>query len=250
MNLPITVVAIDCLAYAHDLMMLSLADTLRHIDPEHVLIFTDAPDRGKIEGAEYVWFSGGIKEVLDTLWYRVPQLIVSDHWLWVQWDSGVINPGAWTDDFLQYDYIGAPWPCDPGGVWHDLGYTPGRNVGNGGFSLRSAALSRYLAAHRRTCPIVGQEDDAICRLYRPALEETGLVWAPEELARQFSFEFGHEVPYPAPFGYHNSSNWLWALSEDERQQRIRAAPPLIQNHPAFSYMSRIHNDRRATDANL
>ena len=52
----------------------------------------------------------------------------------IQWDGYVINGPAWTNEFLDYDYIGARW-------WfrkHD------RNVGNGGFSLRSRRLLEAL----------------------------------------------------------------------------------------------------------
>jgi hypothetical protein len=45
-----------------------------------------------------------------------------------QWDGFIINPLLWKNEFLDYDYIGAPW-----GFKEDC-----RNrIGNGGFSLRS-----------------------------------------------------------------------------------------------------------------
>jgi hypothetical protein len=34
----------------------------------------------------------------------------TSHCLVVQSDGFVVKPGCWRDDFLQYDYIGAPWP--------------------------------------------------------------------------------------------------------------------------------------------
>src|SRR6187549_1393747 len=49
----------------------------------------------------------------------------TSHALVVQWDGYVVNPDAWTDAFLDFDYCGAPWP------WGD----ENRRVGNGGFSL-------------------------------------------------------------------------------------------------------------------
>ena len=51
--------------------------------------------------------------------------IDTEYCLLVQSDGFIINTDYWTDEFLQYDYIGAPWPH------HD------HAVGNGGFCLRS-----------------------------------------------------------------------------------------------------------------
>ena len=52
----------------------------------------------------------------------------TDYCISVQWDGGIINPDCWSDEFLKYDYIGAPWP--------NVKYYVNR-VGNGGFALRS-----------------------------------------------------------------------------------------------------------------
>jgi hypothetical protein len=59
----------------------------------------------------------------------------TSHALVVQWDGFVVDAGRWDDAFLDYDYIGAPWPGNPAG----------RDVGNGGFSLRSKRLLDALA---------------------------------------------------------------------------------------------------------
>jgi len=54
----------------------------------------------------------------------------------VQGDGYVISPDLWEDDFLDYDYIGAPW--SPLGPNEHCNNTPWVNrIGNGGFSLRS-----------------------------------------------------------------------------------------------------------------
>lgn len=58
--------------------------------------------------------------------------IETSHCLTIQSDSRIVNPSAWDDGWLEYDYIGAPWP--PGHTG-----TPFR-VGNSGFALRSRRL--------------------------------------------------------------------------------------------------------------
>lgn len=58
--------------------------------------------------------------------YELPNYINTDYCLTFQGDGFVINHNLWTDEFLEYDYIGAPWTQEIS-----------NNVGNGGFSLRS-----------------------------------------------------------------------------------------------------------------
>ena len=122
-----------------------------------------------------------------------PQVRTS-HVLVVQWDGFVLQPGAWDDAFLSYDYIGAPWPhiAEP------------CSVGNGGFSLRSA---RLLAALRELPLVPGESEDiSICITHRAALEARGMRFAPPPLARRFAVEdgelddrvFGFHGPYHLP----------------------------------------------------
>ena len=64
----------------------------------------------------------------------------TSHCLIVQADSFVVNSRLWKNEFLEYDYIGGPWPnkieINPNLILH-LEKNP---VGNGGFSLRSKKL--------------------------------------------------------------------------------------------------------------
>jgi hypothetical protein len=121
-------------------------------------------------------------------------LLHTSHVLIVQWDGFVLNPSAWTDEFLDFDYIGAPWNHIPEPF----------SVGNGGFSLRSLRLLQALLA-----PAIvpsHPEDICICVTHRAALEAQGLRFAPTELARRFAVEddplsdqvFGFHGPYHLP----------------------------------------------------
>src|SRR5204863_2475838 len=104
------------------------------------------------------------------------EYVRTDHCLVVQWDGFVLDTEQWDPAFLDHDYIGAPWPQ----------FSDGHDVGNGGFSLRSRRLLEACTA----LPFDGEvaEDVLICRLYRGELEERGFRFAPEPLARRFSFE--------------------------------------------------------------
>lgn len=119
--------------------------------------------------------------------------VKTSHMLIFQHDGYVNNWKAWNDDWLQYDYIGAPWH-----------YDDGMAVGNGGFSLRSQRLMEILALDPKI-QFTHPEDHHICRTYRPYLEATyGIKFAPAEVAEQFSFE-GYLQPHKQlgnQFGVH------------------------------------------------
>jgi hypothetical protein len=115
--------------------------------------------------------------------------IKTDFVLMVQWDGWVIDASAWHPTFLDYDYIGAVWP------WHPEGL----RVGNGGFSLRSKKLLELTAEPKFVYKDLN-EDDLICHVNRDYLVSNGVKFAPEELARYFSFE--REVTNLQTFGFH------------------------------------------------
>lgn len=118
----------------------------------------------------------------------------TDHVLVAQWDGFVWNPELWEDEFLKYDYIGAPWPEK----FLFNGVPTHFNVGNGGFSLRSKKLQDFLqkdiniTLHRA-------EDVAICQLNRAYLEANSFTFAPFDVAKRFSWEYLEMSP---AFGVH------------------------------------------------
>lgn len=65
-----------------------------------------------------------VKESPELILSSVPESF-NGHFLTINWDGFIINPQSWTNEFLKYDYIGAPWP------WFN------HKVGNGGFCLKS-----------------------------------------------------------------------------------------------------------------
>jgi hypothetical protein len=116
----------------------------------------------------------------------------------VQHDSGIVNPSAWNNDFLNYDYIGACW-------WRN----EPSNVGNGGFSIRSKKLMQYIAENPLDYSSMPDndiiEDDIICRKRYNELIEKGFTFAPENIASKFSFERnGKYLVYNGAFGYHGN----------------------------------------------
>jgi Protein of unknown function (DUF5672) len=106
-----------------------------------------------------------------------------------QLDGFAINPLSWTDHFLKYDYIGAPWFFIPTAF----------QVGNGGFSLRSKRLLDICAKYDYNISCPPEEDVFICRSIKNSLTEQGIRFAPVEVASMFSVE---NKIYENQFGFH------------------------------------------------
>lgn len=93
-------------------------------------------------------------------------------------DGFIINPHLWQEDFLNYDYIGAPWP----GSKENINY--GR-VGNGGFCIRSRKL---LEACKDLEAGDINDDWLIGVTHNEYLRDLGFTFAPVNLAMKFSLE--------------------------------------------------------------
>jgi Protein of unknown function (DUF5672) len=188
----VTVVAID--GVARPLTQMAIDATLAQIEPADVLFPDEAP-----------------KTALDAdklLWWTCSSVKTS-HMLVIQYDGFVIDGSMWKPEYLEYDYIGAPWPHH------------GQKVGNGGFSLRSRRLMQYLDDRNAKFPPKTPEDEAICHEYRETLVSEGFSWAPTSLAYQFSFE---RSPKRRSFGFHGMHNVIKVLPRDKFEEWLAKAP--------------------------
>jgi tetratricopeptide (TPR) repeat protein len=161
--------------------------------------------------------------------------IETEHALLIQWDGYVVNPAAWSDDFLDHDYIGARW-----GFHKDA-----HCVGNGGFSLRSRRLLEALQdpAIDRFEP----EDEMICRHYRPILEfRYGMRFAPPEVADRFSFETTY--PQGRPLGFHGLFNMWLFLDDAEVAGFVASIPRPVLGSIQFLSLAKNFIDLKRFDA--
>lgn len=155
---------------------------------------------------------------------KFPQHIDTDFVLIVQADGFIINPHKWTDIFLEYDYIGAPWPNEP--QW---GFTGNTRVGNGGFCLRSKKLIELpvqLDFRNLTMDFDTWHEDAFyCIHNRNLLESNGCKFAPLEVAKHFSHEI-HETDLEGiePFGFHGRPRKEFYDFENEHLRRANLRP--------------------------
>jgi len=139
--------------------------------------------------------------------YELDRFIDTDHCLVIQRDGVVVYPGMWRDAFLEYDYIGAPWPEDEA-----FRNREGRiiRVGNGGFSLRSKRLLGI--ANKERIPFIARqqalhEDTFICALHRHVYEANDIRFADIDVAKYFAHEIAvPEIKGIKPFGFHRYRN--------------------------------------------
>jgi hypothetical protein len=165
----------------------------------------------RLHGIEYVQAPPikTTKDYSNFLLTGLRQYVSSSHVLVIQWDSFIIHPELWTDDYLKYDYIGAVWPHHP--------KTP---VGNGGFSLRSVKLLDALLSPQ--VPKRHPEDICICIDNRERLEkEFDIRFAPTLVAEKFAVERGDW--YPA-FGFHGFFNFARALNNEQLSHFLGILP--------------------------
>src|SRR5262245_49781462 len=106
----------------HELGRLALEDCERLVEFGDVLVFTDRPLQFMDRGRHIIPVPDWPKKIgwSRCYWQEVAPHLITSHALHIQWDSWVVAPEMWRDEFLAYDYIGAPW-------W----YKDGMNVGNG-----------------------------------------------------------------------------------------------------------------------
>jgi hypothetical protein len=199
----ITVIAFDF--RTHEMTRYALEKTLEVIEPKEVIVVSDkdimpsttwVPCKPTKGFDEYSWM------MMKWMW----PLVDTSHAMYIQYDGMPWDANQWDDNFLNYDYIGAVWPWEP----------EGKNVGNGGFCLRS---KKFLDACGRD-PVItmdparGKAEDAvICIDKRPYLEQThGIKFAPSSVAHKFSFEMAKTGD---TFGWHGVWNIFAMMSLED-----------------------------------
>ena len=143
--------------------------------------------------------------MIKNLWAHVK----TEFALVIQYDGMAANKMQWSDDYYNYDYIGAPWPDRF--TW----IRPEEKVGNGGFSLRSMKLIESLRdpfIKFENSPRFKNEDAVICQGHSQFLKRKyDIKYAPIEVANQFAHEWCN--PTGNTFGFHGA--WNFPLFFDE-----------------------------------
>ena len=193
----------------------------------------------------YSWF------VLFMLW----RVIHTEFALIVQDDGWVLDGSLWSDEYLNYDYVGAPVHLakvsSPEGEYWSRGFAWAHGlpdghqavpVLNGGFSLRSHKLMRAFAEYPQlqvTVPAPDQvfenplklgwsgdvlnEDVQLTGILRPQLEALGFGFAPLELATRFAIE------YAGP--QHLGMDAMGLFGHHARNRKLAGLNPLTVRSP-------------------
>ena len=200
----VTLCAVDCLNPALALRALDICGLQCKFGD--TVFLSDSASRYQLDGCRMVDIPriGSVAEYSRFVLKELGGYFNTEFVLLVQWDGYIINLQSWRPEFLEYDYIGAPWS------W----YQDNHRVGNGGFSLRSRRLMDAL--RDESIVDLEPEDEAIGRRYRPLLEaKYGVCFAPEEIAAAFSFET--TSPTGDPFGFHGLFHMWSVLPQGELQ---------------------------------
>lgn len=186
----------------------------RHLSFGRVILFSPGiPSSPKLEHVTIQPFTSN-KDYDRFVLFELVKHVATDFVLIIHFDGFVLNPDAWNEDFLSYDYIGARWP------WH-----ADKQVGNGGFCLRSIKLLRALAHPRFERPEI-PEDELICRIERDYLEkECGIRFAPNEIADAFSLEHA-DIPRTS-FGFHGLFHLHLAYRDVELDEAMKLMNPSV-----------------------
>ncbi len=207
-------VTVCCVDTRHpDLAVATLRRAMAVADFAAAILFT-AAERLRVDAAGIRVEGAAIGSIAAYSGFMLTGLadhVRTSHALVVQWDGFPTRAAGWDPRFLDFDYIGAPWPGAP----------PGATVGNGGFSLRSRRLLEALTEPGmvRSHP----EDLAICVANRPRLEsEFGIRFAPIEVAERFSYE--RLPPTGGSFGFHGLFNWIHEVPTAELSVLLDGLP--------------------------
>jgi len=209
LHLPyVTLLAVDCVD--PDLAQKALLYSLRNIDFADVILLSDKPPKQLHLSVRYgatrrMTLDGYNRFMLRDLHAYVN----TPHVLTVQSDGFVLDAQKWQDEFMAYDYIGAPWP--------KASWNHGQFVGNSGFCLRSKRLleatsripEEVLDAHARVWHHA-VDDIFTCvdaRSYLPSMQ-----FAPPELA----WEFSQEQPMRLGFDLSKSFGFHGMMTEETK----------------------------------
>lgn len=148
-----------------------------------IKLFSDKKPKNIPNNFEFIQTEKFTHETIN--WFalsQLPKFIKNDYVLSIQDDGFIINPNNWDDTFLNYDYIGAPWP--------NLDWCKVNRVGNGGFVLYSKKFLNYCLGIVEK--ITAHNDVTVTNTYYNYFILNGCKYAPIEVAAKFSLE--HPIP--------------------------------------------------------
>ncbi|MDR2191764.1 MAG: hypothetical protein LBO62_02630 [Endomicrobium sp.] len=208
LNLPnVTIAALACKEIAETVKALKYS--MRGVSFADAVLVSHEKPFGLPENIrfEYTAQNKTIDDFNYKMIYEMHKYIRTDFMLLIHYDGFVINPQSWRGEFLNYDYIGAPWPKNKSLL--DANGNICR-VGNS-VSLRSKRLLELpsklnlpfepldFEPYKNTT----NEDLFICVKNKHIFEKNAMRFAPLEIAKYFSREANiSEIRSIKPFAFH------------------------------------------------
>lgn len=155
---------------------------------------------------EYTDPISSINEWNKRIIYNLTDYVDTEFCILIHDNGFIVNAESWKDEFLEYDYIGAPWPIPNDNFsYRDINgdlIRQGNSV-----SLRSKKLLDVpIKLNLEWKPFYGctNEDGFICVNYRHKYIEEGCKFASLDVAKYFSHEtMIPEIRFIKPFAFHN-----------------------------------------------
>lgn len=157
----------------------------------------DESSKGIKWGATKIIWDDQIKNIDDwnyKIIYELHNYVQTPYAMLIHADGYPISPESWRDEFLEYDYVGAPWPLPTDTYSYRTPDGTIVRVGNS-VSLRSSRLLRLpsvLNLEWKSYYGNTNEDGFLCVHNRDTLIENGCKFAPLDVAKFFSKE--HRIP--------------------------------------------------------
>ena len=200
MNTDITYVIIDTMNY--ELSSYALERSQQRFPVENILIFSDIADNWSDRDVVLIPEIQCLEDYNRIVFFELPKHLKTSHALMIQYDGYVLSGDRFSENFLSYDYIGAPWP-----------HYQSHKVGNGGFSMRSKALVESVQNFLLPSDLSEAEDLVICRYLRSRLEDKfDLTFAPESIAETFAYEMKRTKL--ETFGFHGVFHLPEVMQDD------------------------------------
>jgi hypothetical protein len=169
-----------------------------------------SPVDPEVEGVTYI-HTEPVNYYHYNMWCikELTKYVNTDYCLLFQDDGFPLNPEYWGDEFLNYDYVGAPLP-EGSNILHN----EDERIGGGGFTLRSKKLLDLTSKWIDYDGTVN-EDTLICSINRNKLIEKDLKICPHTIARKFVIQTPIDENHTIynTFGFHGRDEKLDKVME-------------------------------------
>jgi hypothetical protein len=195
MKIPLKNVSLVAVASTHhNATIKALKYSSRFIEFGKILFFSEINPYPRKKFFKYVKTEkfNNISEWGKFIVFDLHKYISTPYIILIHADGFIVNPKKWTNKFLDFDYIGAPWPSPEDRVTFRDGQGKLIRVGNS-VSLRSKKIlelpTKLNLKWDNFLLNIPHEDGFLCVQHGSLLEKNGIKFAPLEVAAIFSREY-------------------------------------------------------------